>query len=227
MEDGMGDPATIVTGTGGAIGGAVAERLRNDGHRVATLGHSAGADVVADFRDDTALERAVEAIGPLRALALCHGYLEPTPTPDLSVAGFRAMLDVNLVSVYTIIRTSLRALRDGASIVVVSSTAGFDHSPVGGPHYTVAKWGINGLVRHLADEQGDRAIRINAVSPGLIDNPMGHMFLTPEQYEADARALPLRRAGRDDEVASVVSFLLSDESSYITGAHIPVSGGLQ
>jgi 2-hydroxycyclohexanecarboxyl-CoA dehydrogenase len=223
----MTDRVTVVTGAGGAIGSAVAARLRADGHRIVTLGHSQGADVVVDFADDAALEEAVAGMGPLRALALCHGYLEPSPTPELTVDRFRAMIEINLVSVYAIIRTALRALDDGTAIVVVSSTAGFDHSPVGGPHYTVSKWGLNGLVRHLADELGDRAIRINAVNPGLIANPMGHMFLTQEQYDADARALPLRRAGRDEEVASVISFLLSDESSYVTGAHIPVSGGLQ
>lgn len=218
---------TLVTGASGAIGGAVAQRLRRDGRHVVTLGHSADADVVVEFTDDDALEAAVASVGPLAVLALCHGYLEPTPTPELSVERFRAMIEINLMSMYTIIRSAIRSLPDGSAIVIVSSTAAFDHSPVGGPHYTVSKHGLNGLVRHLADELGGRGIRINSVNPGLIDNPMGRMFLTPEQYEADARALPLKRAGRNDEVASVVSFLLSDESSYVTGAHIPVSGGLQ
>ncbi len=221
----MTDAATLVTGTGGAIGRATAARLRRDGHRVVTLGHTPGADLVVDFTDDDALEQAVRGIGSLRALALCHGYLEPIPTPELPVARFRAMIQVNLISVYAIIRTALTALPNGSSIVVVSSTAAFDHSPVGGPHYTVSKWGLNGLVRHLSEELGNRSIRINAVNPGLIDNPMGRAFLTPERYDLDAHGIPLGRAGTDDEVANVISFLLSDEASYLTGIHVPVSGG--
>ena len=217
--------ATIVTGTGGAIGRAAAERLRADGARVVTIGHSPGADLVVDFRDDAALEEAVRSVGPLRSLALCHGYLEPTPIAELDVARFRAMIDVNLVSMFTIIRASLPALPDGSAIAVVSSTAAFDHSPVGGAHYTVGKWGLNGLVRHLSDELGKRAIRINSVCPGLIDNPMGRAFLSPEHYDSDARNIPIGRAGTNEEVAATIAFLLSSEASYITGTNIPVSGG--
>lgn len=217
--------ATIVTGAGGAIGRAAADRLRADGHRVVTIGHTAGADVVADFRDDAAMEAAVRSVGPVRSLALCHGYLEPTPIEDLSTAAFRAMIDVNLVSMFTIIRTALPALSARASIVVVSSTAAFDHSPVGGAHYTVGKWGLNGLVRHLSDELGKRRMRINSVCPGLIDNPMGRAFLSEDHYESDARNIPIGRAGTNEEVADLISFLISDASAYITGANIPISGG--
>lgn len=216
---------TLVTGTGGAIGGATAARLRRDGHDVVTLGHRSGSDLVADFTDTAALERHVTSLGAIRSLALCHGYLEPGPAEAVPVDRFRAMIEVNLISMYTIIRAALPRLATGSSICVVSSTAAFDHSPVGGPHYTVGKWGLNGLVRHLSEELGARGIRINSVCPGLIDNPMGRAFLTEDRYEADATGIPLGRAGTDDEVAAAISFLLSDEASYLTGVLMPVSGG--
>jgi NAD(P)-dependent dehydrogenase (short-subunit alcohol dehydrogenase family) len=221
----MSELVTLVTGTGGAIGRATARRLRADGHNVVTMGHTPGADIVVDFTDDEALARAVDGLPEIRAMALCHGYLEPGPAKDVPIARFRAMLDVNLMSMYNIVHTSLDHLSAGAAIVIVSSTAAFDHSPVGGPHYTVGKWGLNGLVRHLSEELGARSIRINSICPGLIDNPMGRVFLTPERYDADAAGIPLGRAGTDDECAAAISFLVSDESSYITGALLPVSGG--
>lgn len=216
---------TLVTGTGGAIGAATAARLRRDGHDVVTLGHRPGADLVADFASTDALEKHVRSLGPIRALALCHGYLEPGPLEAVTVDRFRAMLEVNLISMYTIVRAAAPRMSAESAVCVVSSTAAFDHSPVGGPHYTVGKWGLNGMVRHLSEEFGARGIRINSVCPGLIDNPMGRAFLSEDRYDSDANGIPLGRAGTDDEVAAAISFLLSDEASYLTGVLMPVSGG--
>jgi NAD(P)-dependent dehydrogenase (short-subunit alcohol dehydrogenase family) len=114
---------------------------------------------------------------------------------------------------------------EGSSIVAVSSTAAFDHSPVGGPHYTSGKWGVNGMVRHLAFDLGKRGIRINSVCPGLVESPMGHALLTDEQYQASLSEIPLGRPADASEIADVVQFLLSPASSYMTGALIPASRG--
>jgi NAD(P)-dependent dehydrogenase (short-subunit alcohol dehydrogenase family) len=135
------------------------------------------------------------------------------------------MLDINLNSIYAILHAALPRMRPGASIVVISSTAAFDHSPIGGPHYTAGKWALNGLVRHLADDLGPGGIRINSVCPGLVDNPMGRAFLTEQQYLAAFEDIPLRRAATPDEIANVVMFLLGEEASFVTGALVPVSGG--
>lgn len=218
----------LLTGIGGCIGTAVLHRLRQDGASVVGLAHepSADADLVADFASDSALEEALSSLhGTLDGIVFTHGILEPGPIDKVHPSRWRRMMDINLNSLYSIIYHCLPRLADGSSIVAISSTAAFDHSPVGGPHYTSGKWGVNGMVRHLAFDLGKRGIRINAVCPGLVESPMGHALLTDEQYNASLSEIPLGRPSDASEIASVVSFLLGSASSYMTGALIPVSGG--
>jgi 3-oxoacyl-[acyl-carrier protein] reductase len=218
----------LLTGIGGSVGTGALAALRAQGDEVIGLSHLQGPDAaqVADFTDDDALAAAVTAVGgPLDGIVLSHGILEPGPIGRVPPARWRHMMDVNLNSLYAIIHAALPLLRDGASIVAVSSTAAFDHSPVGGPHYTACKWAMNGMVRHLAFDLGPRRIRINAICPGLVEGPMGRALLTSEQYDASLLEIPLGRAATAAEVADLVLFLLGPASSYITGALIPISGG--
>ncbi len=219
-------PHVLFTGAGGSIGTAIAARLREAGARISTLSHvpAEGATLV-DFSNDDALAAAVGALGDLDNVVLCHGLLEQGPWREVPPKAWRNMLNVNLNSIYAILFAALPKMRRGGSIVVISSTAALDHSPVGGPHYTVGKWGVNGLVRHLADDLGPSGIRINSIMPGLVDNPMGRAFLTDVEYVAALEEIPLRRAAEPDEIAKVAMFLLSDGASYVTGANVPVSGG--
>lgn len=220
----------LFTGIAGCIGTAILDRLDCDAWEVAAFSHEAGPHrpVVVDFEDDEAISAAVEKTGgTYDAIVLSHGILEPGPWTETSPKAWRQLLNVNLNSIYSILYAALPRVRTKGSIVVVSSTAAFDHSPVGGPHYTASKWALNGLVRHLANELGPSSIRINAVCPSLVDSPMGKALLTEQQYLDAFEDIPLRRAARPEEVAAVVMFLLSSESSYITGGLIPVSGGYQ
>jgi 3-oxoacyl-[acyl-carrier protein] reductase len=196
--------------------------------KLTALSHedSAGANYVVDFGNDDALVDAVNAVeGNFKHVVLAHGFLEQGPWQNVSPAKWRRMLDANLNSIYTILFAALPKMAHGGSIVIISSTGGFDHSPVGGPHYTVSKWGLNGLVRHLADELGPDGIRINSVCPGLVDNPMGHAFMTEADYNSALRDIPLRRGANPDEIAKAVMFLLSEAASFITGVNLSVSGG--
>lgn len=216
----------LLTGVAGSIGEASRSRLAEAGAEILALTHLPGQDgMQVDFADDAALAAAVEAMGPLDHVVLAHGMLEQGPLTAVPPERWRRLMDVNLNSVYAIVHAAAAQMTAGGSIVVVSSTAALDRSPGGGPHYTVSKWGLNGLVRHLSIELGERGIRINGVMPCLVDNPMGHAFMTQEEYLHWVRQVPLGRAAEPDEIAKVVMFLLSDAASYVTGANIPVTGG--
>lgn len=219
-------PRVLLTGIGGSIGEASRSRLLEAGAEILPLTHLPEAGGLrADFDDDAALAAAVKAADALDHVVLAHGLLEPGPLDAVPADRWRRLMDINLNSVYVIIHAASAQMTRGGSIVVVSSTAALDRSPGGGPHYTVSKWGLNGLVRHLSIELGQRGIRINGVMPCLVDNPMGRAFMTEEEYLHWVGQVPLGRAAEPDEIAKVVMFLLSDAASYVTGANIPVTGG--
>jgi 3-oxoacyl-[acyl-carrier protein] reductase len=226
-----GQRRVLLTGVDGSIGNAIEDRLRNDGEGLILLAHAPATkrgDLRVDFSDFDTLTKVVSGLeGPLDGIVVAHGALRPGPFTRVTPAEWRELLDANLNSVYAILHAAQDKLRAGSSIVIISSTAALDHSPVGGPHYTASKWALNGLVRHLVDELGAKGIRINAVCPGFVDNPMGRAYLTEEDIKQAVQTIPLRRAAHPSEVAAVVRFLLSDEASYVTGAAIPVSGGFQ
>jgi NAD(P)-dependent dehydrogenase (short-subunit alcohol dehydrogenase family) len=221
-------PRILFTGVGGSIGTAISERLESAGFQLVRLSQAGKANegIVVQFSDDVALSKAIRDVpGRLDGIVAAHGILRPGPLSRVTPDEWRSVLDVNLNSIYVILHSGIPKLRSGASIVVISSTAAFDHSPVGGPHYTASKWALNGLVRHLADELGPKRIRINAVCPGLVDNPMGRAYLSKSELRTAAQEIPLKRGARPDEIAAVVNFLLGSGASYMTGALVPVSGG--
>lgn len=217
----------VLTGADGTIGATVKARLGGQGDAVVTIGHRPGlADHVANFASESDLKSAVEAVsGPINGMVFAHGMLLAGPIDAVPPAEWRQMLAVNLDSIYTIIHYALPYLQPGAAIVAVSSTAAFDHSPVGGPHYTASKWALNGLVRHLSFDLGPRGIRINTVCPGTVEGPMARALLSAEEYEESLKAIPVGRAADASEIVDVISFLLDPGSAYVTGANIPVSGG--
>jgi len=142
---------------------------------------------------------------------------------DLTVADLHRVLDVNLTGVLLGLQHLAPLMRAGASVVTVGSVAALTgHYPVA---YTASKWALRGLTRAASLELGPRGIRVNAVHPGFIETPM--TAAAPDAFRrANLAETPLGRTGTAAEVAAVVTFLLSDDASYVSGAEIPVDGGM-
>jgi 3-oxoacyl-[acyl-carrier protein] reductase len=165
----------------------------------------------------------------LRRAADLRAGREPTDHPDQVVDmtddGWRRMLAVNLDGTFFCCREALKVMSaaNRGAIVCISSIAA--QSGTGPVHYTAAKAGVIGLVRSLALEVAGRNIRVNAVCPGSVDTPMMRSVPAEALAAAEAR-IPLGRFGAPDDIAAAVSYLVSDEAAYVTGAVLPVNGGL-
>jgi meso-butanediol dehydrogenase/(S,S)-butanediol dehydrogenase/diacetyl reductase len=233
-----------VTGAASGIGAATARALAREGAHVAVLDVDAarGADVAeeiggtflaVDVADEAALARALGETARARgrldvlvsnAFATALGALE-----SLAVAEWRRTLDVTLTAVFTGLRAAVPLMRaqGGGAVVNVASISGLAGDRGLGA-YNAAKAGVVNLTRTAALELANAGIRVNAVCPGLIDTPSLRRALDRlPGVEGPARgAVPLGRLGRPEEVAAAISFLASDEASYVTGTTLVVDGGL-
>jgi meso-butanediol dehydrogenase/(S,S)-butanediol dehydrogenase/diacetyl reductase len=216
----------LLVGSSSPIGRAIARAFAGDGDRVAGVALEPVTDeafqesIVADCSEtavaDSVVEQATRALGRLDVVVTAAAAMPIAPLAELTDQQWSATFDAVLGTAYRVLRAALPALPDGGSVVAVSSVNAFLAAP-GTPAYAAAKAGLEGLVRQLALEYGPRGIRVNAVAPGLIG---GH------GRAAAAEGYPLGRTGTPEEVAAAVRFLAAAEASFITGAVLPVDGGL-
>ncbi|MET1061241.1 MAG: 3-oxoacyl-[acyl-carrier-protein] reductase [Nocardioides sp.] len=227
--------SVLVTGGNRGIGRAIAEAFLAQGDQVAVTTRNGGApegalDVRCDITDQEAVDAAFaqieEAHGPVEILVANAGVTKDTLVLRMSDEDWSSVIDTNLTGSFRVTKRAAKGmlrLRRGR-IIYISSVVGLLGS-AGQVNYAASKSGLVGMARSLARELGSRSITANVVAPGFVDTDMTAV-LTDDQKDAIKSQVPLGRYADPTEIASVVTWLASDGAAYITGAVIPVDGGL-
>jgi NAD(P)-dependent dehydrogenase (short-subunit alcohol dehydrogenase family) len=176
-----------------------------------------------------AAEAVIKVFGQVDVLLNNAGITQPVKTMDIDEASWRRIVDVNLTGVLYLSQAfipHMRARRRGSIACMSSVSAQRGGGIFGGPHYSAAKAGVLGLAKAMARELGPDGIRVNCVTPGLIQTDITGGKLTDEMRHDILKGIPLNRLGDADDVAGAYLFLASDLSAYVTGAVIDVNGGM-
>lgn len=225
----------LVTGGSRGIGLACARRFAALGDHVAVTYNSSPppdglfgvkCDVTSTEEVDAAFKAVEEKFGPVEILVSNAGITKDTLLLRMSEADFSAVVDANLTASFRVVKRAtqgmLRARR--GRIILMSSVVGLLGS-AGQANYAASKAGLVGFARSLARELGSRSITVNVVAPGPVETDMT-AALGEERLKELTAQVPLARMATADEIAGVVEFLAGPDSGYITGAVIPVDGGL-
>jgi NAD(P)-dependent dehydrogenase (short-subunit alcohol dehydrogenase family) len=185
---------------------------------------------VADLDEcKRAAEAAIAALGQVDILLNNAGITQPVKTMEIDEASWRRIVDVNLTGVLYLSQAfipHMRSRRQGSIACMSSVSAQRGGGIFGGPHYSAAKAGVLGLAKAMARELGPDNIRVNCVTPGLIQTDITGGKLTDQMRQDILKGIPLNRLGNAEDVAGAYLFLASDLSAYITGAVIDVNGGM-
>lgn len=236
----------IVTGGGRDIGRACATRLAKEGASVAINYFSSGegaesavAEITAaggkafalqgDLNTqegvDSLVNKAMADFGSVDILVNNTGGLIARKTiSEMSLDHWNAVMDLNLTSIFLMVKACLVHMDTGA-IVNLASQAGRDGGGPGAVAYATSKGAVITLTRGLAKELGPK-IRVNALCPGMIDTDFHNIFTKPEVRKMVENATPVKRQGMPEDVANLVLFLASEESTFITGANVDINGGM-
>ncbi|MFN7572544.1 MAG: 3-oxoacyl-ACP reductase FabG [Betaproteobacteria bacterium] len=244
--DALAGEVALVTGASRGIGRAIAEQLARCGATViGTATSEAGAAAIGDrlaaigakgrgsvldvrhaARGDALLAEIERDFGAVSVLVNNAGITRDTLALRMKDDDWAAVLDTNLSAVFRLSRGVLRAMMKAkrGRIVNITSVVAASGNP-GQANYAAAKAGVEGMTRALAREVGSRGITVNCVAPGFIDTDMTRA-LTEAQTQALLGQIPLGRLGQAEDVAAAVAFLASPAAAYITGATLPINGGM-
>lgn len=225
----------LITGANRGIGRAIAEQFVAAGDRVATIYRSGDLPdgvfgAVGDVRDTDAIDRAFKEIeahqGPVEVLVANAGVTRDQLLLRMSDEDFEQVLDVNLTGSFRVVRRAIKGMvrAKKGRIVFISSVVGL-YGSTGQVNYAASKSGLVGMARSITRELGSRGITANVVAPGFIDTDMTAALPEARQQQYLAQ-IPAGRFGNTAEIANAVQFLAADSSGYISGAVIPVDGGL-
>jgi len=232
--------SVLVTGGNRGIGLAIARAFADVGDKVAytyrsgeppaALAELGCLAVKCDITDSEQVEQAYKEVeeqhGPVEVLVANAGITRDQLLMRMSEEDFTSVLDTNLTGVFRVVKRANRGMlraRKGR-VVLISSVVGLAGA-AGQANYAASKAGMVGFARSLARELGSRNITFNVVAPGFVDTDMTRE-LSDEQRDGIVKQVPLGRYAQPEEIAASVRFLASDEAAYITGAVIPVDGGL-
>ena len=225
----------LVTGGNRGIGRAIAEEFLAAGHRVAVTARAgegpAGALTVhADVTDAASLDAAFTAVeaeyGPVEVVVANAGITRDTLLLRMSEEDFTTVIDTNLTGAFRTVKRASKGMLKArfGRIILISSVVGL-YGSAGQVNYSASKSALVGMARSLTRELGGRGITANVVAPGFIETDMT-AELPAEQQQAYKDSIPAGRFASPQEVARVVTWLASDDAAYISGAVIPVDGGL-
>jgi len=225
----------LITGGNRGIGFAIAEEFLAQGHRVAVTARSGtgpeGAmTVTADVTDAASLDAAYREVedvyGPIEVVVANAGITRDTLVMRMSDDDFQSVIDTNLTGAFRTVKRAARGMLKArfGRIVFISSVVGL-YGSAGQVNYSASKSALVGMARSLTRELGGRGITANVVAPGFIETDMTSA-LPEEQQKAYRDAIPAGRFASAQEVARVVTWIASDDAGYISGAVIPVDGGL-
>jgi acetoacetyl-CoA reductase len=238
----------VVTGGMGGIGTAICTRLASEGARVVATCHSsevekieawkaerqAGGHTIEVFAGDVAdatdcarmMGEIAEKIGPVDILVNCAGITRDSTLRKMETSQWDQVIQTNLNSVFYCTRPLWDGMvgRGFGRVINISSING-QRGQFGQTNYSAAKAGMHGFTMALALEGAAKGVTANTVSPGYIETAMT-AAMRDDVREAIVGSVPMKRMGKPEEIANVVAFIAADESAYLTGANIPVNGGL-
>lgn len=225
----------LITGGSKGIGLACAQHFANLGDKVAITYNSTmpsadffsvKCDVTSQADVDAAFAAVEEKFGAVQVLVANAGITKDLLLLRMNEIDFTSVIDANLTGAYRVCKRATQGMLRARSgrIIFMSSVVGLLGS-AGQANYAASKAGLVGLARSLARELGSRSITVNVVAPGPVETDMT-AALTDEQRTKMIDAVPLGRTATPQEIAAVVAFLASQDAGYITGAVIPVDGGL-